>query len=160
MMVSMPEENLIDTQVKALLDLAMDAVAQARMLMSRQIHAQRAVPLDETSLTTLKQELIRGRYLGLITQQSLPRIPKTGEKGVKILLRLLDDPDQYISHRELANAAELRSPTSDAIKVYICHIRDCLDEFGYSGSMVETGLHSYRVRSENVECLIEFIINL
>lgn len=156
----MPEESFIDTQVKELLDLAMDAIAQARMLMSRQIHAQRTVPLDETSLATLKKELIRGRYLRVITQQPLPRIPKTGEKGVKILLRLLDEPDQYISHGELANAAGLRSPTSDAIKVYVCHIRDYLDEFGYSGNMIETGLHSYRVRSENVEDLIEFILNI
>src|SRR5690606_31405313 len=94
----------------------------------------------------------------MIRDASLPHIARTGKKGVRILLRLMDEPDRYVSHAALSDAARLRS--TGAVKVYICLIRNALAESGYSPDLIETGRHSYRIRVRNFEIITEYLLAL
>lgn len=134
-----------DSQVTALLELALDAVIQARMLMATQAAA-----------SDPKQGGLSDGY-NIPIEAFLPHTGKAGKVGVRILLRLLDEPDQYVPHGALAEAAALRSRTSNAVKVYICYLRNALREGGYSPEMIETGRLSYRIRSRDVEKLLKFL---
>jgi len=71
----------------------------------------------------------------------------------------MDEPGRYVSHDAIAKDAELRSRSSDAVKVYICMIRNAMQVAGYSPHMIETGRRSYRVRKKDMEVLMEFLIN-
>ncbi|WP_146163384.1 hypothetical protein [Sphingomonas fennica] len=155
-MIEEPADQSVETRVGLLLELALDAVIQAKMLLSHQEGTALVELLDQDAVAGMQARLL-GQKAGRIGQRQLPRIGRTGQKGARILLRLLDEPDLYVSHRALARAAGLRSRTSAAIKVYICHLRNALEEKGYSSEMIETGLHSYRIRSKHQASLWEFI---
>lgn len=72
----------------------------------------------------------------------------------------MDEPDCYVSHAALSDAARLRSRSTDAIKVYICLIRDALVEGGYSPDLIETGRFSYRIRAQNFEIIMKYLSSL
>ena len=149
----------VEEQVHALLDLAMDAVVQARMLISKR-REMGSDALMSDAAEALRREWMDHASPASIEETLLPRVGRSGRKGAKLLLRLMDEPDRYISHGALSEAVELRSPSGDAIKVYICHIRNALRAEGYSPDLIETGLRSYRVRSRNIKRLFEFLFQL
>lgn len=150
-----PSFGAVDAHVTELLELALDAVIQARKLMSDQNSAFR----NNVHGDGPGRNDSNNRFNLSLDDNLLPRIGKSGKVGAKILLRLLDEPDQYVLHSALAKAAALRSPTSDAIKVYICYLRNALRDSGYSPEMIETGRHSYRIRKRDVEILCAFLFD-
>jgi DNA-binding response OmpR family regulator len=149
--------SLVEEEARELLDLALDAIIQARLMLMRPRAISSVKLLDEMSLADLKQELVRERYRGTIDRTSLPCIKQTGKKGARILMRLLEDPGRFVSHQALAEAAQLRSQTSSAIKVYVCQIRKSLEEYGYSPKIIETGRGAYRIRPDKTDEIIEFL---
>lgn len=85
------------------------------------------------------------------------RLGSAGRIGAGILLRFLEQPGEFISHDELARSAGMRSRSSNAIKVYVCYLRNALEEHGYSSTMIETGRRSYALRADALPDIMEFL---
>lgn len=148
----------VEEQVHSLLETALSALLQAQNLMATHSPIEHIIALKAKSAPAYP--MVQEMCPFPVERISLPRIGRSGTKGAKILLRLMDEPDHYVSHGAIADAAELRSRSSDAIKVYICLIRNALEDAGYSPRMIETGRRSYRVRKKDMERLMDFFINL
>jgi len=62
-----------------------------------------------------------------------------------VLLCLLRQSGDYITHQQLAEAAGTISPTAGVIRVYVCQLRQQLTAGGIESGAIETGRRSYRL---------------
>lgn len=75
------------------------------------------------------------------------RLGLIGPACARVFLRLIEEPDQFISLAELARAAGIRSASNRVIKVYICRLRQALAVRNIPAAAIETGLRGYSLRS-------------
>jgi len=85
------------------------------------------------------------------------RIHRAGRAGAAILLRMIEEPDVFIDQKDLARSAGVASKSPHVVKVYICHLRNGLEEQGLAADMIETGTRSYRLRSDAIPQIMEMV---
>lgn len=172
----------VKLQAERLLNLALDIVMQARLLLESAgnstaqggsigdggtVTRATAVPDNDPPssgypLTAIHKLMGPGNDASILRAEFSRRrihmrLGSAGRIGAEILLRLLEQPGEFISHEELAKSAGLRSPSSNAIKVYICYLRNALEEHGYSPMMIETGRRSYALSADALPDVMEFL---
>lgn len=62
-----------------------------------------------------------------------------------VLLGLLRQSGEYVTHMQLAEVAGTISPSAGVIRVYVCKLRQQLEARGIEGGAIETGRRSYRL---------------
>ncbi|MEK9212917.1 hypothetical protein [Sphingomonas sp. 2378] len=89
------------------------------------------------------------------------RIDRISRAAAHMLLRMLDQPDRFMDHQALAQAARVgtHTPTVRVVKVYICNIRAGLAEHGIENA-IETGWKSYAITSAKARAILDFLHQL
>jgi len=148
-------------ELAALIDMSAQALAAARSVLRRLGEAgyeptpDRADPFHPNILGSLDPHKLRSRYRR--RSKALDRVvellPRAGRNGAAILLRLLEEPGEYVSSHELVQVAGIRSSGNKAVKVYICHLRAALQLLDFPRDTIETGRGGYRLNSNVTEKL-------
>jgi len=150
-------------ELAALIDMSVQALSAARTVLRRLGEAgYDPTPVNTDPFSFNVSEAFEGwkpapRYPR--RSKTLDRIvelmPRAGRNGAAILLRLLEEPGEYVTSRELVQVAGIRSSGIKAVKVYICHLRAALQTLDFPPDTIETGRGSYRLNSEVAQRLQE-----
>jgi len=81
----------------------------------------------------------------VIRQKLVDCFALDGWVAAGVLLCLLRQSGEYITHQQLAEAAGTISPTAGVIRVYVCQLRQQLAAGGIESGAIETGRRSYRL---------------
>lgn len=167
--------------IEHLMRVASDALALAQALLSDRIERERAAPirrkltvqpveLPEDILANIQEiaaafsdqlahpdRKFSECWRDLVKARIHNRLYRAGRAGAAILLRMIEEPDIFLDQKDLALAAGVNSRSPNVIKVYICHLRNGLEDYGLSGDLIETGRRSYRLRTEAVAQIMEMV---
>ncbi|OYW88178.1 MAG: hypothetical protein B7Z20_03190, partial [Sphingobium sp. 32-64-5] len=112
----------IRLQVERLLNLALDIVVEARCLLEANGYPRTddtstasggtRIPVPAIRAAFARNDLSPGHRAELLRRSIQAHFSSTGRIGAGILLRLLQEPGEFVSHTELASAAGMRSPSS------------------------------------------------
>ena len=81
----------------------------------------------------------------MIRQKLVDCFALDGWVAAGVLLCLLRQSGEYVTHKQLADAAGTISPSAAVIRVYVCKLRQQLAAGGIEGGAIETGRRSYRL---------------
>lgn len=166
---SLPPQRL--AQIETLLRSATEAVVTARELL-QQVGQGASSPRpfanpdgDGTvdALAAFRREMIEpdagsdASWERLLQERIHARFGRIGNVGSGVLLRLLREPGVFISQKELAEAAGVRSQRSDVVKVYVSHLRTAFARHGVSSDAIETGPKSYALRPSDVPIILDLL---
>ena len=143
-------------ELAALIDMSVQALSAARTVLRRLGEAgydpafARADPFSLNIPDVFEGRKPAPRYprRNKSFDRILQLMPRVGRNGAAILLRLLDEPGEYVTSHELVQVAGIRSSGIKAVKVYICHLRSSLQALEFPPETIETGRGSYRLKGE------------
>lgn len=76
------------------------------------------------------------------------RLGKGGDRGAAMLLHLMERPGERVSQAELMQTIGMRTQSRNAIKVYICYLRQAFRSFGWTETIIETSQGGYALRRD------------
>lgn len=168
-------------RIEQLIRVAADALTLAQTLLADRIQQEQAVaghrrmrPLDaplaedvlaniQNIATAFGEQLTHPDrkfsecWRDLIKARIHHRIHRAGRAGAAILLRMIEEPDVFVDQKDLASSAGVASKSPNVIKVYICHLRNGLEDHGLPSDIIETGTRSYRLRADAIPQIMELV---
>jgi len=81
----------------------------------------------------------------MIRQKIIDCFALDGWVAAGVLLCLLREAGEYVTHTQLAEAAGTISPSAAVVRVYVCKLRQQLAAGGIERGAIETGRRSYRL---------------
>ncbi|AMK26176.1 MULTISPECIES: helix-turn-helix domain-containing protein [Sphingobium] len=112
-------------------------------------YALSAMTEDQADVEEALKALCRGLKTGdreeFIRQRLVDCFALEGWASAGVLLCLLRQPGQFVSHAHLADAACVLSESPNVVRVYICQLRSSLKSRGFEDGAIETGRRSYRI---------------
>lgn len=81
----------------------------------------------------------------VIRQKIVDCFALDGWVAAGVLLCLLREAGEYVTHTQLAEAAGTISPSAAVVRVYVCKLRQQLAAGGIESGAIETGRRSYRL---------------
>lgn len=168
-------------QIKQLVRVAADALTLAQTLLADRIEQEKTAarqrrkrPLEVQAsedvlanirniATAFEEQLTHPDrkfsecWRDLVKTRIHHRIHRAGRPGAAILLRMIEKPDVFVDQKVLASSAGVASKSPNVIKVYVCHLRNGLEDHGLPADLIETGTRSYRLRAHAIPKIMELV---